>query len=339
MVGDGAVGVRNDRHKTTRLLRRGGAAPGRVGLCVWAREAAQDVRAVSAGALEERHFRRGSCHVSAREAMLHTERPVRVRCCSRRASATAHPPVDCGRASRRPWYSGRPPTTKCTPSGSAATQRQLRARSRAPSRSTAPGACRSSCRSALRPAAPPPHLRARRLDGAPHARSRHMHRTELVMTRAAGRRRHAPHRCRSAQRASRPAENWIALFDARGDADARCTRRRARDVVREREADHDVLHHVRRQIAAERLRLRGREIWRETRRRRPRVARMARGLRWQLALSPRRPSGPARAGWARRSSTALSARVRRAADGVPADGPAHRLGGLCFAVLRACWRC
>ena len=35
---------------------------------------------------------------------------------------------------------------------------------------------------------------------------------------------------------------------ARGDADHVARRRRARDVVREREADHDVLHHVRRQV-------------------------------------------------------------------------------------------
>ena len=43
---------------------------------------------------------------------------------------------------------------------------------------------------------------------------------------------------------------------ARGDADRAARRRCARDVVREREADHDVLHHVRRQVGEDALRLR-----------------------------------------------------------------------------------
>ena len=47
---------------------------------------------------------------------------------------------------------------------------------------------------------------------------------------------------------------------ARGDADHLARRRRAPDVVREREADHDVLHHVRRQIGEQLRRHRACEI-------------------------------------------------------------------------------
>ena len=65
---------------------------------------------------------------------------------------------------------------------------------------------------------------------------------------AVGRRRHAPHRiCVPSERHDLARELPHPERAARGDADL-ARRRNARDVVREREADHDVLHHVRRQI-------------------------------------------------------------------------------------------
>ena len=71
---------------------------------------------------------------------------------------------------------------------------------------------------------------------------------------AVGRCRHA--RYLPSERHDLAAERPDRERVARGDADHLARRRRARDVVREREADHDVLHHVRRQVGEDALRLR-----------------------------------------------------------------------------------